>query len=207
MPLRETPTGMISIRSDCTPAMIRKFDFEAILGTEAREKPIFRRRESLEARAADADTNVVLAVTEDRRIAGFGVFAPPDESDRWSQMPPGTIMEVEVLEVHRRFRTQHVASDMIRRMLAHPRIETMIAFMVGYTWTWDLAGTGLGDKVYRDMLVRLFSPHGFGEFKTNEPNVCLRPENLFMARVGSGISDQMREDFKYVRFGIPLCRR
>ena len=42
-------------------------------------------------RAADADTNVVLAVTEDRQIAGFGVFAPPGADDRWSQMQPAVI--------------------------------------------------------------------------------------------------------------------
>jgi hypothetical protein len=34
--------------------------------------------------------------------------------------------------------------------------------------------------------------------------ICLRPENLFMARIGSDISDVIREAFIYLRFGIPL---
>lgn len=203
MALRDTPAGAIAIRSNCTPESIRNYDFEAILGSEAREKQIFRQQETLEARAADAETNVVLAATDNQTVVGFGVFSPPDSDDRWSWMTPGVIMEVEVLEVHRRFRACHIASDIIGRMLAHSKIETMIAFMVGFSWTWDLTGTGLDAASYRDMLLRLFGPHGFDELKTNEPNVCMRPENLFMARVGHNLSDALREEFKYLRFGIP----
>jgi acetoin utilization protein AcuA len=78
----------------------------------------------------------------------------------------------------------------------------MIVYMVGYSWTWDLDGTGLTAQQYRNMLIRLFSAHGFHEFQTNEPNLCLKPENLFMGRVGSQVSDQMRKAFKWLCFGI-----
>ena len=201
--VRQTPAGKIAIRSHCTLKDINNLDFDTYFGINARHKSIFARRQTLELRAADADTNVVLAVTEDRQIAGFGVFAPPGTDDRWSQMQPAVIMEVEVVEVHRRFRAYHIGSGIVRLMLAEPTIETMIAFMVGYAWTWDLMGTGLSAVDYRNVLIRLFSTFGFSEFKTNEPNVCLRPENLFMARIGSGISDELREEFKYLRFGVP----
>jgi acetoin utilization protein AcuA len=199
--------GRITIQSNCAPDTIRTLDFDAYFGVHARHKSIYTRRETLEKRAADAETNVALAVTEDRQIAGFGVFGPPDADDRWSQMQPGVIMEIEVVEVHRRFRACHLAGDIIHLLLAHPRIETMIAFMVGYSWTWDLRGTGLSAEAYRHVLIRLFSAFGFSEFKTNEPNVCLRPENLFMARIGRDISDKLRDDFKYLRFGVPPTNR
>lgn len=202
--VRQNRAGLVTIQSDCTPETIRKLDFNTYFGLNARPKSIFARRETLEARAAAADTSVCLAVTEDLQIAGFGVFAPPDPDDRWSEMRSGVMMEVEVVEVHHRFRGCGIAGDMVRRMLAHPWIESMIVFMVGYAWTWDLEGTGLHAKAYRHVLVRLFSSVGFSEFKTNEPNVCLRPENLFMARIGNDISDDIREAFKYLRFGIPL---
>ena len=195
---------MVTIQTDCTPETIRQLDFDTDFGLNACPKSIFARRETLEARAAAADTSGVLAVTEDGRIAGFGVFAPPDADDRWSEMESGVIMEVEVVEVHHRFRGCGIAGEIVRRMLMHPLIESTIVFMVGYAWTWDLEGTGLSAQAYRHVLLRLFSSIGFSEFKTNEPNVCLRPENLFMARIGSDISDDIREAFKYLRFGISL---
>jgi acetoin utilization protein AcuA len=91
---------------------------------------------------------------------------------------------------------------MVRLMLAHPKIERMIAYMVGYSWTWDLDGSGLNAQQYRNMLIKLFNPHGFIELQTNEPNICLKPENLFMGRIGSEVSDKLRQDFKWLRFGI-----
>jgi acetoin utilization protein AcuA len=78
----------------------------------------------------------------------------------------------------------------------------MITYMVGYSWTWDLDGTGLTAQQYRNMLIRLFGAHGFREFQTNEPNLCLKPENLFMGRVGGEVSDSMRKAFKWLCFGI-----
>ncbi|WP_419660914.1 hypothetical protein Dvar_13190 [Desulfosarcina variabilis str. Montpellier] len=201
---RQNRSGLVTIQTDCTPETIQTLDFDTYFGLNARPKSIFARRETLEARAAAADTSVVLAVTEDGQIAGFGVFAPPDADDRWSEMKSGVIMEVEVVEVHHRFRGCGIAGEIVRRMLMHPLIESMIVFMVGYAWTWDLEGSGLSAENYRRLLLRLFSGAGFSEFKTNEPNICLRPENLFMARIGNHISDDMREAFKYLRFGIPL---
>ena len=52
------------------------------------------------------------------------------------------------------------------------------------------------------MLIRLFSPHGFIEMQTNEPNICLKSENLFMARIGAQVDDTVRQAFKWLRFGV-----
>lgn len=201
---RQNRAGLVTLQTDCTSETIQSLDFDTYFGLNARPKSIFAQRETLQARAAAADTSVVLAVTDEGRIAGFGVLAPPDGDDRWSEMRSGVMMEVEVLEVHHWFRGSGIAGEMVHRLLMHPLVESMIVFMVGYAWTWDLEGSGLSAQAYRHVLVRLFSGVGFTEFNTNEPNVCLRPENLFMARIGSDISDEIREAFKYLRFGIPL---
>jgi acetoin utilization protein AcuA len=111
-------------------------------------------------------------------------------------------MEVKAVEVSRRLRSCKIAGDLIGLMLTDPRIERLIAYMVGYSWTWDLDGSGLNAQHYRNMLIRLFSPHGFIELQTNEPNICLKPENLFMGRIGSEVSDRVRQDFKWLRFGL-----
>jgi acetoin utilization protein AcuA len=74
--------------------------------------------------------------------------------------------------------------------------------MVGYSWTWDLDGTRKTAQQYRQMLIRLFEPFGFIEYQTNEPNICLKPENLFMGRVGDKVDEQTCRAFKWLRFGI-----
>jgi len=52
------------------------------------------------------------------------------------------------------------------------------------------------------MLVRLFESHGFKEYRTNEPNVCLKPENLFMCRIGKNTNQVILDRFKWLRFGL-----
>ena len=78
--------------------------------------------------------------------------------------------------------------------------------MVGYSWTWDLEGTQKTVQEYRRMLVELFGSYGFQEFQTNEPNICLKPENIFMGRIGENISQDLQTQFKWLRFGISPIR-
>ena len=200
--LRSTPAGTVLLRSFCTPEQIRSYRFSEQFGIHAQYKSIFTRRDTLEKHAAQADANVVLALMEERQIVGFGVFSHPDPDERWAALGEGMMMEVKAVEVGRNLRSCKIAGDLVRLMIRHPRIEEMIAYLVGYSWTWDLDGSGLTAPQYRNMLIHLFSPHGFVELQTNEPNICLKPENLFMGRVGSGVSDQVRQDFKWLRFGV-----
>jgi len=199
---RPTASGTIRIRSFCTPEEIQSYRFDAQFGIHAQYKSIYTKRETLERHAGMPGANVVLAVTQDRRIVGFGVFSHPDADERWRRLGPGMMMEVKAVEVSRSLRSLRLAGDLVRLMLDHPRIEEMIAYMVGYSWTWDLDGSGLTAQQYRNMLIRLFSPHGFIEMQTNEPNICLKPENRFMGRIGSRITDAVRQDFKWLRFGV-----
>ncbi len=200
--VRSTPAGPIQIRSFCTPVEIRSYRFDDQFGTHAQYKSIYTKRETLEKHAAGADANVVLALKGGQDIVGFGVFSHPEADERWSGLGPGMMMEVKAVEVSRNLRSCKIAGDLLRLMLAHPAIERMIAYMVGYSWTWDLDGSGMTAQQYRRLLIRLFSPHGFIELQTNEPNICLKPENLFMGRIGSQVSDPVRQDFKWLRFGV-----
>ena len=63
-------------------------------------------------------------------------------------------------------------------------------------------GTGLSPMDYRNMMIRLFAGQGFRTYQTNEPNVMMRPENLFMARIGDNVSEPVQRRFKMVRFNI-----
>lgn len=200
--VRSTPAGDIQIRSFCSPSEIQFYRFDDQFGIHAQYKSIYTKRETLEKHAARTDANVVLALTAKRQIVGFGVFSHPEADERWAELGPGMMMEVKAVEVSRNLRSCKLAGDLVRLMLTHPKIEQMIAYMVGYSWTWDLDGSGLIAQQYRNMLIRLFSPHGFIELQTNEPNICLKSENLFMGRIGNQVSDPVRQNFKWLRFGV-----
>jgi acetoin utilization protein AcuA len=80
--------------------------------------------------------------------------------------------------------------------------EDKIAYMNGFSWHWDLDGSGLTMAQYRAMMINLLNKGGFQEVYTNEPNIALRQENLFMARIGSRVSEQDLARFRDLRFGI-----
>ena len=115
-------------------------------------------------------------------------------------------MEITALEVCRSWRSCRIASGILEMLLLNPQIEERIIYMVGYTWTWDLGGARKTSWQYRQMLIRLFERHGFAEYRTNEPNICLHPQNLFMCRVGKDITQTTLDRFKWLRFGLsPWC--
>ncbi|MBC2711510.1 MAG: hypothetical protein HGJ94_11130 [Desulfosarcina sp.] len=139
--VRSTPAGPIQIRSFCTPTEIQSYRFDDQFGTHAQYKSIYTKRETLERHAGQADANVVLALKSREQIVGFGVFSHPEPDERWTELGPGIMMEIKAVEVSRNLRAFKIAGDLVRLMLEHPRIEQMIAYMVGYSWTWDLDAT------------------------------------------------------------------
>jgi acetoin utilization protein AcuA len=200
--IRPADQDHVRILSFCSAEEIRRYAFDDQFGTHAHYKSLYTRRESLEKNAAQTDANVVLAVTDPSKIVGFGVLAYPDSEERWAQLEPQVMIEVKALEVSRSWRRHRLAPGIVEMMLSHPLIEEKIAYFVGYSWTWDLDGTGLSALQYRRMMIRLFEPYGFQEFQTNEPNICLKPENIFMGRIGARVSPETRNRFKWLRFGI-----
>ena len=197
-----TPDGDVRIRSFCFPEEIRHFTLDSQFGTHARYKSLYTKRESLEKIAAQADTNVVLALIDGNKIIGFGVLAYPDPQERWSELGPQIMMEVNAIEVARSWRSAKIASRILKMLIEHPQIEAKIAYMVGYSWTWDLEDTKKTAGEYRKILLRLFKSCGFQEYRTNEPNISLKPENLFMCRIGKNVSDVILNRFKWLRFGL-----
>jgi leucine dehydrogenase len=198
----KTSTGDVRIRSFCSPEFIRNLHFDAEFGTHAQFKSLYTRRESLENDAAGPDANVVLALSGEDHIIGFAVLAYPEEGERWLDLGPGLMMELRVIEVCRSWRSGNLAHELLKMAMAHPEIEDKIIYMVGYSWTWDLDGTASRAQEYRQILIRLFETCGFQEYETNEPNICLKQENLFMCRVGRRVSDEIEERFNWLRFGI-----
>jgi acetoin utilization protein AcuA len=164
--------------------------------------PFTPKRESLERKAEQPDASVVLAIADSKRIVGFGVLAYPDPDERWAQLKPNLMLEVNAIEVSREWRSKKVARGIVQMMNVHPKIEDKVTYFVGYSWTWDLDGNRMTAQQYRQMMSRLFEPFGFEEYQTNEPNICLKPENIFMARIGENVSKELQNQFKWLRFGM-----
>lgn len=196
------PGGKLRIRCGCTPGDIQQYTFDAQFGTYAQYRSLYTKRETLEKIAGHEGANIVLALTEADHIIGFGVLDYPESDERWVRLGPGMMMEVKAIEVCRDWRAARIANGILGMLLSHPRSEEMIVYMVGYSWTWDLDGTGKTAQEYRNILVRLFSSQDFVEMQTNEPNICLKPENLFMARAGKKVTDEISQQFKWLRFGM-----
>ncbi len=194
----------VRIRSFCRADEIKRYTLDKQFGITEDYKPLYTQRESLEKIAEQADANVVLALEATDRIIGFSVLADPDPQERWTQLGPGIMMEVKAIEVSRSWRSVGIAPRMLKVLLEHPRIEEMIVYLVGYSWTWDLKGTRKSAEVYRQTLINIFEPFGFRQYETNEPNVCLKPENFLMGRIGSNVSVQMRDRFKWLRYDLNL---
>lgn len=197
-----THKGDVTIRSFCTQEEIHTYTFDSRFGTYARYRSLYTKRESLEEESTQKDTNVTLALFQETHIIGFGILGYPDPDERWHKVGSGVMMEIAAIEVCRQWRSAKVAKGIVKLLLAHPLIEEKIAYFVGYSWTWDLDGTRKTAHEYRNMLIRLMEPYGFKLYQTNEPNICLRPENVFMCRVGAHVSEEVRKKFKWVRFNI-----
>ena len=197
-----TPKGDLGIRAFCTPEEIRTYKFDSQFGIYAHYKSLYTKRESLEINASQKDANVVVALEGTTDIIGFGVLAYPDSGERWAKLGPDKMMEIKALEVCRRWRSAKVAKGLLKMLLSHPRIEDKIVYLVGYAWTWDLDWTRQSAQQYRKKLVHLYETFGFQEYQTNEPNICLKPENFFMGKVGENVPQDLKNNFKWLRFDV-----
>lgn len=192
------------IRSFCSPEEFKRYTFDKQFGITEDYKPLYTQRESLEKMAEQADANVVLALDTTDKIIGFSVLADPDPQERWTQLGPGLMMEVKAIEVSRTWRSAGIAPRMLKSLLDHRRIEDIVVYLVGYSWTWDLKGTGKSAGAYSQTLINIFEPFGFQQYETNEPNVCLKPENFLMGRIGSNVTQTIKDRFKWLRYDLNL---
>jgi acetoin utilization protein AcuA len=197
-----TARGEVRLRSFCKSDNIREYKLDSEFTASGGYKPLYTQKESLAAQAQHPETNLVLALASPQTIIGFGVLAYPEPGERWAELGAGVMMEVKAIEVARSWRQADIASRILKLVVDYPQIEDKIFYMVGYSWTWDLEGTQKTAQAYRAMLVHLFERHGFQVYETNEPNVCLKPENVLMCRLGNNISRETKDRFKWLRFGL-----
>lgn len=199
--IEETPNGILSVYPKYPPGFFSGLELDSGIGNFAHYSSIIQKLEVFERVASSKDGRVSLALLNDKIVVGYMACWYPDKGERWSKL--GELMyELGAIEVSRNFRQKKLAKIMINKLLAEDFIEKKIAYMNGYSWHWDLDGSKLTLAQYRRLIIQLLDGHGFKEYYTNEPNIALREENIFMARIGSQVSEKDKKRFSNLRFGI-----
>jgi len=192
----------ITVKSFCSPDDIASLSLKDTFVELSHYNPILSKKESLIRASLQQDANVTIAYTDDRRIIGISILQYPSPEERWVKIENRVMMEVSVVEVATKWRAKGISKKLFELLFEHPLKEHRIIYMVGYSWTWDVAGADISVIEYRNMLINLFSHFGFRIYPTNDPNVMLRPENLFMARIGANIPENVQMKFKLLRFNM-----
>ncbi|RPJ16239.1 MAG: hypothetical protein EHM30_06880 [Desulfobacteraceae bacterium] len=192
----------ITIKSFCSPDDIALLSLKETFVESNNYNPILSKKESLVSASLQQDVNVTIAYTGEKKIIGISILQYPSPEERWVKIENRVMMEVSVVEVAAEWRSRGISKKLFELLFDHPLRERRIIYMVGYSWTWDVSGAGISVIEYRNMLINLFSNFGFRIFPTNDPNVLLCPENLFMARIGADISDNVKMKFKLLRFNM-----
>ncbi len=199
-----TKRGTLVLRSFCQPDEIAEMSFYDDFKAYAQYNPIISQKKSLIEAASLPDANVTLAHTQDGLIVGLSLLVYPDPDERWLRVGRKIMMELAAIEVSKSWRAGGLAKKLLSLAVNHPLEKERIFYMVGYSWTWDLDDKHQSATEYRNVLIRLFTGEGFAIFQTNEPNIMLRPENLFMARIGDCVPEKTRKKFKMVRFNLDI---
>ncbi|MEW6531483.1 MAG: N-acetyltransferase [Thermodesulfobacteriota bacterium] len=193
--------GMLCIIPRCPPEKFPDFALDKGIGNFSHYRSIIQKLDVFQKIAATEGGRVAVALIRGRVLVGYSACWHPSEGERWSKL--GNLMyEMGAIEVSRNYRHLKLGRTLVNVLMEDDSFEDRIAYMNGYSWHWDLDGTGMTLGQYRKMIMGLLRPHGFKEVYTNEPNIGLREENFFMARIGSRVSDEDRARFRNLRFGL-----
>ncbi len=196
-----TKKGLIHFESTLLLDRIQNLEFSSDFTCHAKYKSIYTKRKTLE-QLAENGANIALALLNDKIIVGYAVLDYPNKKNRWARLGEKVMIELKAVEVLRGYRNHGIGRHLLLHLLSHPKLEQKIIYLTAYSWTWDLDYSDLNPQSYRDMLISLYTGLKFMEYQTNEFNICLKPENIFMAKVGKNIFQKTLTDFKYLRFGL-----
>jgi|Deesub1362A_J573_1020465.scaffolds.fasta_scaffold07061_2 acetoin utilization protein AcuA len=197
----QTPRGAVEIISYVQPEQLESWELDPGIGKFSSYRSILTNKESLAEQALDPKANLCLGIYQGKTIVGYCVRRPPPPEERWARLKPPIMFEV-FGENARGWRDLGLMKPMLEEVCLEPENERRILYIVAYSWHWDLDYTKKSVQEYRDTIIHLLQPLGFRQYPTNEPNVCLRPENLFMARIGREVEPAVQRRFTNLLFGI-----
>ena len=196
----DSAKGRLRIFARCAPGYISRLSLDEGIGVFPSYRSLVPTIEGLVKFASGSDNQVALAVDGRDRIVGFSVIRMPEE-ERWHRVGPGRMREL-FAELSRPYRAGGLARRLLGTSVFDPVHESNIVYIMAYSWHWDLEGSKRTIHEYRAAIMSILKPMGFRQYPTNEPNICLRPENLFMARMGSKVDEGLTGAFKAALFDI-----
>lgn len=179
----ETSAGPLVLQTNCSPLLVKSLSVDrglhAFMRIPEREHALFL------SIAQRPDSLLTLAYTPDGEIVGQVTLAP---CDMWGPSLSNTY-EIAI-EVSTPWRRLGLARQLLSCALEMVALEELTLLAIGLAWHWDTQGVGLSAFDYRRLIMRLFSPYGFKEYPTTEPNICMDLANILLVRIGSRVGLQ-----------------
>jgi acetoin utilization protein AcuA len=197
----DTPRGRLLIVANADRDLIASLRLDEGMGAFAAPNyPASREKRALERIAANEESKIILAHTEDGRIIGFVAIAPPSSAERWGKLSGKGLVEAMAIEVSKDWRGIGIANKMMEIGLRDEFFHDKIVICTGYAWHWDLENSGLNKDSYRRMLLEYLEKAGFMYYETDEPNVNLDSANFFSARIGPAVDAELFNCFEQLLF-------
>jgi len=178
----------VVLRDFCSPSFVESLWADSGLRAFARLPE--REHQLLMNIARLPDSALTIAHSLSGEIVGEVSLTP---ADAWCQGLQH-VYEIAV-QVSSGWRRLGIARQLLKLALERDDLEEIIIVAMGLSWHWDNEALGLTRYSYRELIAQLFASYGFAEFLTSEPNICMDPANIFLARIGSNINQDSMNQF------------
>jgi acetoin utilization protein AcuA len=193
-----TKKGSIDLENYYTAEKLEELAVDDGIMMFSRNDPERQKRALVNVSRSDGG-NVIVGVREDVLVSYIGMHRP-SERERWGKPSYPWLYELGAIEVSRNYRRIGLAEAMLDMTFDDPFYDDKIILTTGFTWHWDLEGTGMDKTQYRSLGIELFARYGFMEMGTDEPNVTMDASNLFLARLGKSVSFSRYQKFASLLF-------
>jgi len=194
----ETARGTILVENYCPTSKLERMGVDEGICMFSRHDPT-RQLKSL-VHVSKADGGNVVAGTHEGKLISFVGIHYPSERERWGKPGYSWLFELGAIEVSRNYRKLGLAEAMLGVAMGDPGYDDKIVLTTGFTWHWDLEGTGMNKMQYRALGIDMFGHYGFMEMATDEPNVTMDSANLFLVRLGEDASFSRYQRFASLLF-------
>ena len=184
----DTSMGTLILQTCCPPSLVERLRADSGLHAFARRSEY--EHQLLLNIAKRPDCALTLAYTPAGQIVGQVTIAPCE--GWWSELESTHEIAIEISKGWRRL---GIARQLLDFALELDTLEEMILMAIGLSWHWDTEGAGLHPSLYRQLIKRMFAPHGFVEYLTTEPDISMDPANILLVRIGNRINQQAVNQF------------
>lgn len=188
------PASEIDVWACVAPDMVASRPFSPGLRAF---RPAGHQQNALAQVAGMPGSCVSLAVCQ--QVVGYSSIRLAETGERW-RVAGAWIYELGAIEVAPDYRQRQLASRLLEASFAGGGFEELVVIARIYLWHFDLANTGLLPHQYRQLLLDLYRKFGFVPLATDDPEIMRSSENLFMARIGSRLSQERIEEFHRILF-------